>query len=225
MYTAGSADIAIIGAGHAGIEAGLAAARLGCEVAVFTINLDAVGNMPCNPAIGGTGKGQLVREIDALGGEMGYAADRVTLQSRILNAGKGPAVHSTRAQADRALYRQIMKETLEKANGVGLAAPQVGVLKRLFVISVNNCYFEVINPRIVKTCGKQTGPEGCLSVPNKFENVTRAKTVTIEFEDRFENKMTITASDLMARAFLHESDHLDGILYVDLLKKNKSVNV
>ena len=118
-----------------------------------------------------------------------------------------------------------MKETLEKANGVGLAAPQVGVLKRLFVISVNNCYFEVINPRIVKTCGKQTGPEGCLSVPNKFENVTRAKTVTIEFEDRFENKMSITASDLMARAFLHESDHLDGILYVDLLKKNKSVNV
>ena len=124
-FSAGNADIAIIGAGHAGIEAGLAAARLGCEVAVFTINLDAVGNMPCNPAIGGTGKGQLVHEIDALGGEMGYAADRVTLQSRILNAGKGAAVHSTRVQADRALYRQIMKETLEKQPGLRLMQAEI----------------------------------------------------------------------------------------------------
>ena len=124
-YNAGQADIAIIGAGHAGIEAGLAAARLGCEVAVFTVNLDAVGNMPCNPAIGGTGKGQLVHEIDALGGEMGYAADRVTLQSRILNAGKGPAVHSTRAQADRALYRRIMKETLEKQPDLRLMQAEI----------------------------------------------------------------------------------------------------
>ena len=112
-YLAGKADIAVIGAGHAGIEAGLAAARLGCEVIVFTISADAVGNMPCNPAIGGTGKGQLVREIDALGGEMGCAADAVTLQSRTLNAGKGAAVHSTRAQADRRLYMQRMKRTLE----------------------------------------------------------------------------------------------------------------
>ena len=112
-YVAGNADIAIIGAGHAGIEAGLAAARLGCDVIVFTINADAVGNMPCNPAIGGTGKGQLVHEIDALGGEMGFAADKVTLQSRILNAGKGAAVRSTRVQADRRLYQQVMKKTLE----------------------------------------------------------------------------------------------------------------
>ena len=124
-YNAGSADIAIIGAGHAGIEAGLAAARLGCETAVFTINLDAVGNMPCNPAIGGTGKGQLVHEIDALGGEMGYAADRVTLQSRVLNAGKGAAVHSTRVQADRALYREIMKRTLEKQPNLRLIQAEI----------------------------------------------------------------------------------------------------
>ena len=124
-YKAGSADIAVIGAGHAGIEAALAAARLGCETLIFTINLDAVGNMPCNPSIGGTGKGQLVHEIDALGGEMGYAADRATLQSRILNAGKGAAVHSSRVQADRRLYQQIMKETLEKQPKVSLIQDEI----------------------------------------------------------------------------------------------------
>ncbi|MBQ3141020.1 MAG: tRNA uridine-5-carboxymethylaminomethyl(34) synthesis enzyme MnmG [Clostridia bacterium] len=113
-YFADTIDIAVIGAGHAGIEAGLAAARLGCETAVFTLNLDAVGNMPCNPAIGGTGKGQLVREIDALGGEMGLAADAVCLQSRMLNTGKGEAVQSLRMQSDRNLYRTYMKRALEK---------------------------------------------------------------------------------------------------------------
>ena len=100
-YSAGQVDIAVIGAGHAGIEAGLAAARLGLSTAVFTLNLDAVGNMPCNPAIGGTGKGQLVRELDALGGEMARAADACCIQYRLLNRGKGPAVWSLRAQADR----------------------------------------------------------------------------------------------------------------------------
>ena len=107
-------DIAVIGAGHAGIEAGLAAARLGLKTVVFTINLDAVGNMPCNPAIGGTGKGHLVRELDALGGEMGRAADACCIQYRMLNRGKGPAVHSLRAQADRRLYQQYMKHALEQ---------------------------------------------------------------------------------------------------------------
>ena len=106
-------DIAVIGAGHAGIEAALAAARMGLETIIFTINLDAVGNMPCNPAIGGTGKGHLVRELDALGGEMGRAADRACIQYRMLNRGKGPAVHSLRAQADRRKYQQVMKHTLE----------------------------------------------------------------------------------------------------------------
>ena len=113
-YKAGSCDIAVIGAGHAGIEAALAAARLGMDTICFTVNLDSVGNMPCNPAIGGTGKGHLVRELDALGGEMAKAADRACIQYRMLNRGKGPAVHSLRAQADRRRYQEIMKETLER---------------------------------------------------------------------------------------------------------------
>ena len=113
-FLAGKFDIAVIGAGHAGIEAALAAARMGLETVIFTMNLDAVGNMPCNPAIGGTGKGHLVRELDALGGEMGKAADAACIQSRMLNRGKGPAVHSLRAQADRRKYQQVMKHTLER---------------------------------------------------------------------------------------------------------------
>ena len=112
-YDAGRCDVAVIGAGHAGIEAALAAARLGMDTICFTVNLDSVGNMPCNPAIGGTGKGHLVRELDALGGEMAKAADRACIQYRMLNLGKGPAVHSLRAQADRRRYQQVMKHTLE----------------------------------------------------------------------------------------------------------------
>lgn len=113
-YDAGKCDIAVIGAGHAGIEAALAAARLGLDTICFTVNLDSVGNMPCNPAIGGTGKGHLVRELDALGGEMAKAADKACIQYRMLNRGKGPAVHSLRAQADRRRYQEIMKQTLER---------------------------------------------------------------------------------------------------------------
>ncbi len=113
-YHAGTYDIAVIGAGHAGIEAALAAARMGLETICFTVNLDAVGNMPCNPAIGGTGKGHLVRELDALGGEMGKAADEACIQYRVLNKGKGPAVWSLRAQADRRRYQERMKHTLER---------------------------------------------------------------------------------------------------------------
>ena len=124
-FYAGKLDIAVIGAGHAGIEAALAASRLGLETAVFTINLDAVGNMPCNPAIGGTGKGHLVRELDALGGEMGRAADRACIQYRMLNRGKGPAVWSLRAQADRRLYQQVMKHTLEQTPHLQLRQAEV----------------------------------------------------------------------------------------------------
>ena len=124
-FKAGEFDIAVIGAGHAGIETALAAARLGCSVVCFTINMDAVGNMPCNPAIGGTGKGHLVRELDALGGEMAKAADRACIQYRLLNRGKGPAVHSLRAQADRREYQKIMKHTLEKQENLALKQAEI----------------------------------------------------------------------------------------------------
>lgn len=117
-YSAGKCDIAVIGAGHAGIEAALAAARMGLDTICFAINLDSVGNMPCNPAIGGTGKGHLVRELDALGGEMGKAADKACIQYRMLNRGKGPAVHSLRAQADRHRYQEVMKQTLERQDNL-----------------------------------------------------------------------------------------------------------
>ena len=124
-YFAGSCEVAVIGAGHAGIEAALASARLGLHTILFTINLDAVGNMPCNPAIGGTGKGHLVRELDALGGEMGVAADHSCIQYRMLNRGKGPAVHSLRAQADRRRYQEYMKHTLELQENLELKQAQI----------------------------------------------------------------------------------------------------
>ena len=124
-YLLGSCDVAVIGAGHAGIEAALAAARLGLHTILFTINLDAVGNLPCNPAIGGTGKGHLVRELDALGGEMGLAADASCIQYRMLNRGKGPAVHSLRAQADRRRYQEYMKHALERQEHLELKQAQI----------------------------------------------------------------------------------------------------
>ena len=124
-YFGGTCDVAVIGAGHAGIEASLACARLGMKTVCFTINLDAVGNMPCNPAIGGTGKGHLVRELDALGGEMGVAADHCCIQYRMLNRGKGPAVHSLRAQADRREYQKYMKHTLELQENLELKQAQI----------------------------------------------------------------------------------------------------
>ena len=124
-YFGGTCDVAVIGAGHAGIEAALAAARLGLHTILFTINLDTVGNMPCNPAIGGTGKGHIVRELDALGGEMGVAADHSCIQYRMLNRGKGPAVHSLRAQADRRKYQQYMKHALEQQKHLELKQAQI----------------------------------------------------------------------------------------------------
>lgn len=129
-YLGGSYDVAVIGAGHAGIEAALAAARLGCNTVVFTINLDAVGNCPCNPSIGGTAKGHLVREVDALGGEMGKTADESLLQMRMLNRGKGPAVHSLRAQIDRRQYAQIMKHKLELQDNLELKQAEIVSIKK-----------------------------------------------------------------------------------------------
>ncbi len=124
-YNAGTFDVAVIGAGHAGIEAALACARLGLKTLCFTVNLDAIGNMPCNPAIGGTGKGHLVREIDALGGEMAKAADKACIQYRTLNRGKGPAVWSLRAQADRRRYQEIMKHTLEQQENLWVKQAEI----------------------------------------------------------------------------------------------------
>lgn len=128
-YFAGKYDIAVIGAGHAGIEAALAGARLGCRTVVFTINMDAVGNCPCNPSIGGTAKGHLVREIDALGGEMGKTADECLLQMRMLNRGKGPAVHSLRAQIDRRKYSEVMKHKLEMQENLEVHQAEVVSIK------------------------------------------------------------------------------------------------
>ncbi|MBQ1861971.1 MAG: tRNA uridine-5-carboxymethylaminomethyl(34) synthesis enzyme MnmG, partial [Clostridia bacterium] len=118
-------DVAVVGAGHAGVEAALACARLGMKTVIFTINLDAVANMPCNPSIGGTAKGHLVHEIDALGGEMGKSADIIFLQSRMLNLGKGPAVHSSRIQADRREYQKLMKHILEKQDNLSLKQAEI----------------------------------------------------------------------------------------------------
>ena len=129
-YFAGNYDVAVIGAGHAGIEAALASARLGCKTAIFTINIDAVGNCPCNPSIGGTAKGHLVREIDALGGEMGKTADECFLQSRMLNRGKGPAVHSLRAQIDRRKYSDTMKHKLELQKNLELRQAEITDIQR-----------------------------------------------------------------------------------------------
>nr|WP_325303682.1 tRNA uridine-5-carboxymethylaminomethyl(34) synthesis enzyme MnmG [uncultured Oscillibacter sp.] len=130
-FHAGTFDVAVIGAGHAGIEAALAAARLGMETIIFTINLDAVGNMPCNPAIGGTGKGHLIRELDALGGEMAKAADECCIQYRLLNKGKGPAVWSLRAQADRRKYQGRMKRALERQERLTVRQGEVAALRPL----------------------------------------------------------------------------------------------
>ncbi len=129
-YNAGRFDVAVIGGGHAGIEASLAAARLGCKTIMFTVSLDWIGNMPCNPSIGGTAKGHLVREIDALGGEMGKAADRHTLQSRMLNRGKGPAVYSLRAQVDRRAYSGYMKHSVELQKGLDVKQAEITAIER-----------------------------------------------------------------------------------------------
>ena len=175
-FIAGTYDIAVIGAGHAGIEAALAAARLGRRTVCFTINLDAVGNMPCNPAIGGTGKGHLVRELDALGGEMARASDASCIQYRLLNRGKGPAVHSLRAQADRRRYQEVMKHTLERQENLTLRQGEVTEIRLTdgrvsHVVLHTGAVFQVraaivcsgtyLNGRtIVGECVREGGPDG-----------------------------------------------------------------
>ncbi len=186
-YSAGTFDIAVIGAGHAGIEAGLAAARLGLQTVVFTINLDAVGNMPCNPAIGGTGKGHLVRELDALGGQMGRAADACCIQYRMLNRGKGPAVHSLRAQADRRRYQEYMKLVLEREKNLYLKQATVteiltengavtGVVTQLgAVYAVRACVIAAgtyLDGRcITGDCAISSGPDGMRAATELAESL------------------------------------------------------
>ena len=187
-FLAGTYEIAVIGAGHAGIEAALAAARLGCKTICFTINLDAVGNMPCNPAIGGTGKGHLVRELDALGGEMARAADAACIQYRLLNRGKGPAVHSLRAQADRRRYQEVMKHTLEQQENltlrqgevvdIGLTDGHVSsvTLQTGAVFQVRAaiiCSGTYLNGRtIVGECVREGGPDGMFAATQLTEKLS-----------------------------------------------------
>lgn len=188
-FLAGEYQVAVVGAGHAGIEAALAAARLGCKTVVFTINLDAVGNMPCNPAIGGTGKGHLVRELDALGGEMGKAADACCIQYRMLNRGKGPAVHSLRAQADRRRYQTYMKHALERQENLDLVQDTVvalgiehgrvsGVVTALgarylaqAVILATGTYLEAVT--ITGSCITPSGPDGMHPATGLSEQLRR----------------------------------------------------
>ncbi len=187
-FLAGEYDIAVIGAGHAGIEAALAAARLGRQTICFTINLDAVGNMPCNPAIGGTGKGHLVRELDALGGEMAKAADAACIHYRLLNRGKGPAVHSLRAQADRRRYQEIMKHTLERQENLTLRQGEVvdigltdgrvssvtlqtGAVFRVDAVII--CSGTYLNGRtIVGECVREGGPDGMFAATELTEKLS-----------------------------------------------------
>ena len=175
-FYGGTFDVAVVGAGHAGIEAALAAARMGMKTVCLTVSLDAVGNMPCNPAIGGTGKGHLVRELDALGGEMAKAADRACIQYRMLNRGKGPAVWSLRAQADRRLYQQVMKQTLERQENLTLRQAEVtevrcesghvkavvlrtgAVLEAKAVILCTGTY--LTGQTIIGECIESSGPDG-----------------------------------------------------------------
>ena len=193
-YQAGQFDIAVIGAGHAGIEAALASARLGLKTVCFTVNLDAVGNMPCNPAIGGTGKGHLVREIDALGGEMAKAADRACIQYRLLNKGKGPAVWSLRAQADRRRYQEIMKHTLEMQKNLWVKQAEITdiLTENGAVSAVRTAYGAVYTVKAVIVCSgtylagrtivgevtRDSGPDG-LSAAWSLSDSLRSLGVTL----------------------------------------------
>lgn len=232
-YFAGNYDVAVIGAGHAGIEAALASARLGCKTAIFTINMDAVGNCPCNPSIGGTAKGHLVREIDALGGEMGKTADECFLQSRMLNRGKGPAVHSLRAQIDRRKYSDTMKHKLElqpnlelrQAEIVDIEKSAVGYMLTTKMLAVFECKTVIIatgtylgGKIFVGEISYESGPDGIfpatelgkslkkLGLPlRRFKTGTPARVLksSIDFSD-----LEVQHGDEPPQPFSYETENL-----------------
>lgn len=232
-YFAGNYDVAVIGAGHAGIEAALASARLGCKTAIFTINMDAVGNCPCNPSIGGTAKGHLVREIDALGGEMGKTADECFLQSRMLNRGKGPAVHSLRAQIDRRKYSDTMKHKLELQPNLELRQAEIvdieksdgGYLLTTKMLAVYECKTVIIatgtylgGKIFVGEISYESGPDGIfpatelgkslkkLGLPlRRFKTGTPARVLksSIDFSD-----LEVQHGDEPPQPFSYETENL-----------------
>ena len=223
-FNAGKYDVAVIGAGHAGCEAALAAARMGCSVVMFSVNLDAVANMPCNPHIGGTAKGHLVREIDALGGEMGKAADETYIQIKMLNLGKGPAVHSLRAQIDRMKYRERMKHTIELQDNLDLKQGEVidirfedGKVKSVVtatgaVYDVNSCIIATgtyLNGRIVigelKIDG---GPDGMMPAKGLSDSLIKAGVRLMRFKTGTPSRLNRKSVDFSKMEHQDEKDPL-----------------
>lgn len=221
-FNAGKYDVAVIGAGHAGCEAALAAARMGCSVVMFSVNLDAVANMPCNPHIGGTAKGHLVREIDALGGEMGKAADETYIQIKMLNLGKGPAVHSLRAQIDRMKYRERMKHTIELQDNLDLKQGEVidirfedGKVKSVVtatgaVYDVNSCIIATgtyLNGRIVigelKIDG---GPDGMMPAKGLSDSLIKAGVRLMRFKTGTPSRLNRKSVDFSKMEHQEEKD-------------------
>lgn len=221
-FNAGKYDVAVIGAGHAGCEAALAAARMGCSVVMFSVNLDAVANMPCNPHIGGTAKGHLVREIDALGGEMGKAADETYIQIKMLNLGKGPAVHSLRAQIDRMKYRERMKHTIELQDNLDLKQGEVidirfedGKVKSVVtatgaVYDVNSCIIATgtyLNGRIVigelKIDG---GPDGMMPAKGLSDSLIKAGVRLMRFKTGTPSRLNRKSVDFSKMEHQDEKD-------------------
>lgn len=221
-FKAGKYDVAVIGAGHAGCEAALAAARMGCSVVMFSVNLDAVANMPCNPHIGGTAKGHLVREIDALGGEMGKAADETYIQIKMLNLGKGPAVHSLRAQIDRMKYRERMKHTIELQDNLDLKQGEVidirfedGKVKSVVtatgaVYDVNSCIIATgtyLNGRIVigelKIDG---GPDGMMPAKGLSDSLIKAGVRLMRFKTGTPSRLNRKSVDFSKMEHQDEKD-------------------
>ena len=221
-FNAGKYDVAVIGAGHAGCEAALAAARMGCSVVMFSVNLDAVANMPCNPHIGGTAKGHLVREIDALGGEMGKAADETYIQIKMLNLGKGPAVHSLRAQIDRMKYRERMKHTIELQDNLDLKQGEVidirfedGKVKSVVtatgaVYDVNSCIIATgtyLNGRVVigelKIDG---GPDGMMPAKGLSDSLIKAGVRLMRFKTGTPSRLNRKSVDFSKMEHQDEKD-------------------